>query len=85
MKCHYCKRRAEYLCDFVLEAKTNKKCDRPLCSRHRHFSNWFFWCGKDGGMESVDYCPGHVGAGGRKPPNKPIRRGGGRGNRRAAA
>ena len=36
-----------------------RTCDRPLCQEHRVNLGQVFFCGKDGGIVTEDYCPGH--------------------------
>jgi hypothetical protein len=66
MKCRYCDKAACRLCDWPymdadgkLSAENLDTCDRPLCLDHAKNHGTIFMCGKQGHIDSHDYCPQH--------------------------
>jgi len=68
--CHECGRVADYLCDGLVLTPfgtfREERCDRKLCDDCRHEASRVFFCGKDGGIESRDWCPECRTGGGRR-------------------
>jgi len=77
-KCAFCSNMAELYCDYIIGSSAwvfysgqrriylnvpPERCDAPICTDCGTNGGIIFYCGKDGSIETKDYCPVHTNIG----------------------